>query len=61
MYINKLKRDMDELSKNVQDLIALLNKWLSSMREWINSSGNTRNLINKPNAKDILNEFLKEL
>ncbi|MFZ8856424.1 MAG: hypothetical protein ACO2OX_04540 [Candidatus Nanopusillus sp.] len=45
----------------MQDLIKLPNKWLSSMREWINSSGNTRNLINKPNAKYILNGLLKEL
>lgn len=59
--INKLKKDMDELSKNIQDLIALLNKWLSQIIGQPKKSENAANLINKPNAKDILNGLLKEL
>jgi len=59
--IRKLEEDMNELSKNIQALIELLNKWLSQIIGQPKRSENTANLINKPNAKDILNGFLKEL
>jgi|GEM_PF-2105578 len=59
--IRKLEEDMNELSKNIQALIELLNKWLSQIIGQPKRSENTANLINKPNAKDILNGLLREL
>jgi uncharacterized protein YukE len=59
--IRKLEEDINDLSKNIQNLIELLNKWLSQIIGQPKRSENTANLINKPNAKDILNDLLKEL